>query len=83
MLLVAAADEHCSGSVARLKGTAVERPARERWTFTMELPAGVANGGRFVARVLKHLLRAWGVKCVALRDAEPAPPANNEKTVNP
>jgi hypothetical protein len=30
---------------------------RERWTFTMELPAGVRHGGRFMARVLKHRSR--------------------------
>jgi hypothetical protein len=47
-------------------------PPRECWTFTGEPATGSANGGRFVARVLKHLLRAWGVECVAIRDAPPA-----------
>lgn len=45
------------------------KPAGERWVFTMHLPANLPNVGRFVARLLKHLLRAWGVKCVAV--AEP------------
>lgn len=44
------------------------RTARETWTFRVELPADVANGGRFVARLLKHLLRAWGVRCTAVLD---------------
>jgi hypothetical protein len=51
--------------------------SRETWTFTMQLPAGIGHGGRFVARILKHLLRTWGVKCVAVIAAPPeaAPPA--------
>lgn len=43
--------------------------SRETWLIRVHLPAGVVNGGRFMARLLKHLLRAWGVKCVALLDA--------------
>lgn len=35
----------------------------------MELPTDVRNTGRFVARLLKHLLRTWGVKCVALEES--------------
>jgi hypothetical protein len=39
---------------------------RERWTFVFELPPDVGkHSGRFVARLLKHLLRVWRVKCVA------------------
>ncbi len=41
-------------------------PKRERWLFRVELPPDVTHGGRFMARLLKHLLRAWGVKCVAV-----------------
>jgi hypothetical protein len=64
-----------AATAANERDDAVARAARERWTFTFELPANVTNGGRFVARILKHLLRVWGVKCVALRDAPPQPPA--------
>ena len=32
---------------------------------------GIGNTGRFVARLLKHLLRAWGIRCVALRETLP------------
>ena len=35
----------------------------ETWLFRVELPAGIEHGGRFMARLLKHLLRAW-VRCV-------------------
>jgi hypothetical protein len=38
---------------------------RERWLLTLELPPGLPNAARFVARVLKHLLRTWGVRCTA------------------
>ena len=41
------------------------------WTITVRLPRDVANPGRFVARMLKHLLRVWGVRCVAIRDDPP------------
>jgi hypothetical protein len=47
----------------------VSRTDRERWVFTVELAAGIRHGGRFVARILKHLLRAWGVRCVALDES--------------
>ena len=47
----------------------MNRTARERWCLTVELPAGIANGGRFMARLLKRLLRRWGVKCTALQEA--------------
>jgi hypothetical protein len=47
----------------------VSETARERWTFTVELPAGVRHGGRFVAGLLKHLRRAWGVRCIALDES--------------
>jgi hypothetical protein len=43
----------------------------EPWIFTVRLPAGLPNPGRFVAVILKHLLRRWGVRCTAIgRDAE-------------
>jgi hypothetical protein len=48
---------------------------RERWIFTIELPAGVANPGRFVARLLKHLLRCWGVRCTAVLEAPKEEPS--------
>jgi hypothetical protein len=38
----------------------MSRPPREVWTFTVELPPGVKNGGRYVAAVLKWLWRRWG-----------------------
>jgi hypothetical protein len=43
--------------------------SRQRWTFTFELPPDVRHGGRFVARILKHLKRVWGVRCVALDES--------------
>jgi hypothetical protein len=46
--------------------------SREVWTIRIELPPGTDNPGRFVARLLKHLLRTWGCRCVALAD-EPKP----------
>jgi hypothetical protein len=50
--------------------------SRERWTFTVEPPPDVGDrGGRFVARLLKHLLRTWGVRCVAVLDAHQSTPA--------
>jgi hypothetical protein len=42
---------------------------RERWVFTVELPANVGNSCRFVARLLKHLLRVWGVRATAIVEA--------------
>ena len=45
-----------------------EMVKRETWFLKVELPRDVANGGRYMARLLKHLLRTWGVKCVALLD---------------
>jgi hypothetical protein len=51
-------------------------PARERWIFTFELPAGTTHGGRFMARLLKHLLRVWGVRATAIVEAPP----DKEKT---
>jgi hypothetical protein len=45
---------------------------RERtWYLEVRLPAGLPNVGRFMARVLKYLLRTWGVRCIALRDGLP------------
>lgn len=49
----------------------MSHPPRESWLFRVELPAGVEHGGRFMARVLKYLLRAWGVKATAILDAPP------------
>jgi hypothetical protein len=53
------------------RDTTTTSPERERWIFTLELPSGIDHGGRFVARILKHLLRAWGVRAVAIH--APAP----------
>lgn len=50
-------------------------PPRERWFFTLELPAGVDHPGRFVARVLKYLLRTWGVKATAIHATSPDVPS--------
>jgi hypothetical protein len=47
------------------------RHAGETWVFRVEVPPGVRHGGRFVARILKHLLRTWGVKCTAVLEAPP------------
>jgi hypothetical protein len=46
-------------------------PPRERWTFTIELPPGEPHGGRLVARALKTLWRAFGLKCVAIVESPP------------
>jgi hypothetical protein len=43
------------------------KPARERWCFVFELPADVGNTGRFMAMILKHLLRVWRVRATAIR----------------
>jgi hypothetical protein len=45
---------------------------RETWLLKIELPANVGDRRRFVARMLKYLLRTWGVKCVALIDVPSA-----------
>ena len=42
----------------------------EKWVLTVTLPPGLPAPGRFMARVLKHLLRTWRVRCVALRESE-------------
>jgi hypothetical protein len=42
----------------------------EVWLLQSQLPTGLWNSGRFVAHLLKHLLRTWGVRCVAIRDPE-------------
>jgi hypothetical protein len=49
-------------------------PRREHWLLRVELPTDVPNPGRFMARVLKHLLRAWGVRATAILEAPPDPP---------
>jgi hypothetical protein len=41
----------------------------ERWTFTVELPADVGNGGRYAARILKWLWRTWRVRCTGLEES--------------
>jgi hypothetical protein len=43
--------------------------AGELWVLRIRLPAGLPNPGRFVARLLKYLLRTWGVRCVALGES--------------
>jgi hypothetical protein len=48
----------------------MSKPAGERWILTVDLPAEVQNAGRFVARILKHLLRAWRVKSTALTEPD-------------
>jgi hypothetical protein len=44
---------------------------RETWLFRIELPPGEAHGGRLVARLLKHLLRSWGIRATAIVEAPP------------
>jgi hypothetical protein len=43
--------------------------ADERWVLTLEVPAGTDNAGRFVARLVKHLKRAWGIHCRAVGES--------------
>jgi hypothetical protein len=43
--------------------------ARERWLLTLELPSRVPNAGRFVARLLKHLLGTWNIRCRAVAES--------------
>ncbi|HTU18790.1 MAG TPA: hypothetical protein VMG10_12080 [Gemmataceae bacterium] len=47
---------------------------RETWLFRVQLLPGLPNPGRFMGRLLKHLLRAWGVKCVATLDPSSVAP---------
>ena len=56
-------------------------PRGETWTFRMQLPADVPNAGRFVARLLKHLLRVWRVRCVATIDVQQMQAAKPEEEV--
>jgi hypothetical protein len=43
------------------------------WTIQVRLPPTVAShAGRYMAKVLKALLRRYGVRCLALRDALPS-----------
>jgi hypothetical protein len=54
------------------------KSAHDTWTFTVQLPAGVPNPGRYMAAVLKWIWRRWGVKATAVIDgpkpsARPAP----------
>jgi hypothetical protein len=44
--------------------------AGERWFLVLELPPDVPNAGRFVAKLLKHLLRTWNVRCRAVSEPE-------------
>jgi hypothetical protein len=46
-----------------------EGEAERTWVFTFRLPKGIPNYPRFVARLLKHLKRVWGVRCVALQES--------------
>jgi hypothetical protein len=43
------------------------------WLLRIELPAGLPNPPRFVARLLKHLWRCWRVRCVAVLDVPAVP----------
>jgi hypothetical protein len=45
--------------------------ARQAWLFRVELPAGIFNPGRYMAALLKHLLRRWGVRATAVLEAPP------------
>ncbi|HTU22874.1 MAG TPA: hypothetical protein VMG10_32845 [Gemmataceae bacterium] len=60
----------------------------ERWSFVFELPAEAGEGdraARFMARLLKHLLRVWHVRCVANRvpEAGAEPPSAAEAPREP
>ena len=48
----------------------MNEPAGETWILTVRVPRDVQNAGRFVARLLKHLLRTWRVKCTALKESD-------------
>jgi hypothetical protein len=48
-------------------------PPPERWVFTFELPADLPHAGRYMAALLKHLLRRWRIRAVAVREAPPDP----------
>jgi hypothetical protein len=50
--------------------TTRQREALRVWSITVQLPRDLPNPPRYFARVLKHLLRRWGVKCLRL---EPNP----------
>jgi hypothetical protein len=51
--------------------------ARERWVFTVEVPPGIPNSGRLVARWLKYGLRALGLRCSAVIEAPSEAEATN------
>jgi len=60
----------------------------ERWTLTLELPPEASagdRGGRFMARLLKHLLRAWGCRCVAhaMQQEKPSQPETPAGEIQP
>jgi hypothetical protein len=51
----------------------VSRTAGQTWLFRVQLPPGTPHGGRLMARVLKSLWRAWGIRCTAVVEAPPQP----------
>jgi hypothetical protein len=61
----------------------MEKRRREQeltWTVQVKLPADVVNPGRFMARVLKGLLRRYRVRCVALMDNRHGEPDQRVET---
>jgi hypothetical protein len=48
--------------------------AERTWTIQVRVPSDIPihRAGRWMARLLKYLLRTWGVRCIAVRDSEPA-----------
>jgi hypothetical protein len=45
------------------------------WHLAIRVPDSVPvnRAGRFMARLLKYLLRTWGVRCTAIKDTEIEP----------
>lgn len=49
-----------------------KRTELQTWTIQVKLPPDVVNPGRYMARVLKALLRQYRVRCIALKDGLPS-----------
>ncbi len=54
---------------ATVRGGQTLAAAGERWVLTLELPPGLPNPGRSMARLLKHLRRTWGIRCRAVGES--------------
>jgi hypothetical protein len=45
-------------------------PDRDHWILTIRLPHDAGTPDVFMRRLLKHLLRSWGCRCVAIQESE-------------